>query len=96
MLLIGKKGYRKKGWWLAHFDGQWIARQMELHPDKPAILLVAGMDDLEMCELSLDETRLAQKPGAQVLESDFETIWNKHGGKPYIRPLQRAKDASKN
>ncbi|EFN62018.1 Myosin-VI, partial [Camponotus floridanus] len=26
----------------AHFDGQYVARQMELHPDKPLILLVAG------------------------------------------------------
>lgn len=33
---------RKKGWWYAHFDGKWIARQMELHPDKQAVLLVAG------------------------------------------------------
>jgi myosin-6 len=33
----------QKGWWFAHFEGQWIARQMELHPEKPAILLVAGM-----------------------------------------------------
>ena len=21
-----------RGWWYAHFDGDWIARQMELHP----------------------------------------------------------------
>ena len=21
-----------RGWWFAHFDGDWIARQMELHP----------------------------------------------------------------
>lgn len=34
---------KKKGWWYAHFDGTWIARQMELHPDKPPILLVAGV-----------------------------------------------------
>ncbi|TKS75336.1 Unconventional myosin-VI [Collichthys lucidus] len=33
---------KKKGWWYAHFDGPWIARQMELHPDKHPILLVAG------------------------------------------------------
>lgn len=32
----------KRGWWFAHFDGQYVARQMELHPDKPPILLVAG------------------------------------------------------
>jgi len=31
-----------KGWWYAHFDGRWIARQMELHNDKEPILLVAG------------------------------------------------------
>ena len=31
----------QRGWWWAHFDGQWIARQMELHPNR-AILLVAG------------------------------------------------------
>lgn len=33
----------KRGLWYAHFDGQWIARQMEVHADKPPILLVAGM-----------------------------------------------------
>lgn len=32
----------KRGWWFAHFDGQYVARQMELHPDKTPILLVAG------------------------------------------------------
>lgn len=31
-----------RGWWFAHFDGQYVARQMELHPDKTPILLVAG------------------------------------------------------
>ncbi len=37
---------KKKGWWYAHFDGPWIARQMELHPDKQPILLVAGTKGL--------------------------------------------------
>ncbi len=32
----------KRGMWYAHFDGQYVARQMELHPEKPPILLVAG------------------------------------------------------
>lgn len=32
----------RKGWWYAHFDGQFVARQMELHPDKPPVLLTAG------------------------------------------------------
>ncbi|KAJ8967316.1 hypothetical protein NQ317_000967 [Molorchus minor] len=51
----------KRGWWYAHFDGQYVARQMELHPDKTPILLVAGKDDMQMCELSLEETGLTRK-----------------------------------
>jgi myosin-6 len=54
---------KKKGWWYAHFDGPWIARQMELHPDKPPILLVAGVynsqagrDQTKKDCKSLDET----------------------------------------
>lgn len=77
----GKGG--KKGWWFAHFDGQWIARQMELHPDKAAVLLTAGKDDMEMCELSLDETGLARKRGAEILPREFEDEWRRNGGKPY-------------
>lgn len=75
----------KKGWWFAHFDGQWIARQMELHPDKPPVLLVAGKDDMEMCELSLDETGLARKRGAEILPREFEDEWKNCGGKPYVK-----------
>jgi myosin-6 len=78
-------GYQKKGWWFAHFDGQWIARQMELHPDKPPVLLVAGRDDMDMCELSLDETGLSRKRGAEILPREFEEEWKKHGGQPYQR-----------
>ncbi|XP_035227627.1 myosin heavy chain 95F-like [Stegodyphus dumicola] len=74
----------QKGWWYAHFKGQWIARQMELHPDKPPIQLVAGKDDMQMCELSLDETGLAQKRGAEILEEEFNTVWQKHGGTPFV------------
>lgn len=40
--LIGVFIVEKRGLWYAHFDGQWIARQMEVHADKPPILLVAG------------------------------------------------------
>ena len=25
-------GSAQQGWWYAHFDGDWIGRQMELHP----------------------------------------------------------------
>ena len=66
----------------AHFDGQWIARQMELHPGQPALLLVAGEDDLDMCEMSLDETRLAMRQGAEITPRDFEIEWQRNGGAP--------------
>merc|ERR1712166_1253313 len=77
------KAGSKKGWWFAHFDGQWIARQMELHPEKEAVLLVAGRDDMEMCELSLEETGLSRKRGAEILAREFEEEWGKNGGDPY-------------
>ena len=38
------KSQAKRGWWFAHFDGSYIARQMELHPDKAPLFLVAGKD----------------------------------------------------
>lgn len=72
--------FKKQGWWYAHFDGQWIARQMEVFPGRPALLLMAGEDDLDMCELSLDETRLAMRQGAEVTMRDFEIEWQRNGG----------------
>ncbi|XP_035731801.1 myosin heavy chain 95F-like isoform X2 [Vespa mandarinia] len=81
----------KRGWWYAHFDGQYVARQMELHPDKPPILLLAGVDDMQMCELSLEETGLTRKRGAEILEHEFNREWERHGGKPYISACDRKK-----
>ena len=82
-------GNDKKGFWYAHFDGQWIARQMELHPDKSPILLIAGKDDMQMCELSLEETGLTRKRGAEILEHEFVREWDRLGGPPYIRSADR-------
>ncbi|XP_048456914.1 myosin VIa [Rhincodon typus] len=84
---------KKKGWWYAHFDGPWIARQMELHPDKAPILLVAGKDDMEMCELSLDETGLTRKRGAEILPRQFEEVWERCGGVTYLRNAIESKQA---
>ncbi len=85
---------RQKGWWYAHFDGQWIARQLELHPDKAPLLLEAGKNDLEMCELSLDETGLSRKRGAEILEQEFEETWAKYGGKPHTRKAATGKSVT--
>ncbi|VDN56642.1 unnamed protein product, partial [Dracunculus medinensis] len=78
----GKSG--SQGIWYGHFDGRWIARQMEIHPNKPPILLVAGRDDFNMCELPLDSTQLTRKKGAEILSEEFETLWSHYGGQPYF------------
>ncbi|XP_036988896.2 unconventional myosin-VI isoform X3 [Artibeus jamaicensis] len=84
---------KKKGWWYAHFDGPWIARQMELHPDKPPILLVAGKDDMEMCELNLEETGLTRKRGAEILPRQFEEVWERCGGIQYLQSAIESRQA---
>ncbi|KAM8847211.1 unconventional myosin-VI-like isoform 4-T4 [Synchiropus picturatus] len=84
---------KKKGWWYAHFDGPWIARQMELHPDKHPVLLVAGKDDMEMCELSLEETGLSRKRGAEILPRQFEEVWERCGGIQYLRSAIESRQA---
>uniref|UniRef100_A0A8C0ERE2 Unconventional myosin-VI n=1 Tax=Bubo bubo TaxID=30461 RepID=A0A8C0ERE2_BUBBB len=84
---------KKKGWWYAHFDGPWIARQMELHPDKAPILLVAGKDDMDMCELNLEETGLTRKRGAEILPRQFEEIWERCGGIQYLQNAIESRQA---
>uniref|UniRef100_A0A3Q3JR60 Unconventional myosin-VI n=1 Tax=Monopterus albus TaxID=43700 RepID=A0A3Q3JR60_MONAL len=84
---------KKKGWWYAHFDGPWIARQVELHPDKQPIVLVAGKDDMEMCELSLEETGLTRKRGAEILPRQFEEIWERCDGIQYLKKAIENKQA---
>ena len=46
--------HKKHGQWYAHFDGQYIARQMELYPDKKPLLLVAGEETVTSYLLKLD------------------------------------------
>lgn len=38
---------------------------------------------MQMCELSLEETGLARKRGAEILESEFENEWSRNGGEQY-------------
>jgi len=40
---------------------------------------------MQMCELSLEETGLTRKRGAEILAHEFEREWEKHGGQPYNR-----------
>ena len=41
---------------------------------KDSILLLAGKDDMQMCEMSLEETGLTRKRGAEVL-GEFRIHW---------------------
>lgn len=38
---------------------------------------------MQMCELSLEETGLTRKRGAEILEYEFNKEWEHNGGKPY-------------
>lgn len=44
-----------------------------------------GKDDMEMCELNLEETGLPRKRGAEILGRQFEEIWERCGGIQYLR-----------
>ena len=58
---------------------------MEVYPEKDPLLLVAGRNDMEMCELSMEETGLARKRGAEITEHEFEDAWKKNGGAAYTK-----------
>ena len=72
--------------WYAHFDSGWIVRQMEVKANEEPVLLCAGTDDMRMCELSLPETGLTKRRGAEILDYEFEREWQRNGGKPYTKP----------
>ncbi|XP_064629701.1 unconventional myosin-VI-like isoform X2 [Lineus longissimus] len=76
---------KQKGWWYAHFDGKYIARQMELHPGKEPVLLIGGVDDMKMCELALEDTGLTRKKGAEITGKEFEIEWAKSNGNELIK-----------
>lgn len=52
-----------------------------------------GKDDMEMCELSLEETGLTRKRGAEILPRQFEEIWERCGGIQYLRSAIESKQA---
>lgn len=48
---------------------------------------------MEMCELSLEETGLTRKRGAEILPRQFEEIWERCGGIQYLRNAIESKQA---
>ena len=52
------------------------------------MLLVSGVDDMKMCELSLEETGLTRKRGAEILEHEFEGQWSENGGNELLEQVK--------
>lgn len=53
------------------------------------IKTILGKDDMQMCELSLEETGLTRKRGAEILETEFNKEWERNSGSTYVRPVDR-------
>jgi myosin-6 len=68
-----------------------MSRAVFLLPLNHLFFYVAGVDDMQMCELSLDETGLTRKRGAEILEHEFNKEWERNGGKEYVAPASRKK-----
>ena len=47
-----------------------------------------GIDDLRMCEISLPDTGLVTKQGAEILEHEFEQMWTRCGGMQYLQQVK--------
>lgn len=77
------------GWWYAHFDGEYVKRQMELYPNKDPVLLIRGKNDLRMCELSLTQTGLTSRKGAEIFPNGFDDVWKKCGGEQLENSLKK-------
>ncbi|KAK7904937.1 hypothetical protein WMY93_017544 [Mugilogobius chulae] len=77
---------KKKGWWYAHFDGPGSHDRWSCTPTR-------GKDDMEMCELSLEETGLTRKRGAEILPRQFEEIWERCDGIQYLKKAIENKQA---
>lgn len=52
-----------------------------------------GKDDMEMCELNLEETGLTRKRGAEILPRQFEEIWERCGGIQYLQNAIESRQA---
>lgn len=57
------------------------------------VTVLLGKDDMEMCELSLEETGLTRKRGAEILPRQFEEIWERCGGIQYLKNAIESKQA---
>ena len=52
------------------------------------VVYYAGVDDMKMCEISLSDTALTTKQGAEILEHEFEQMWARSGGGQYLQQMK--------
>jgi len=43
---------------------------------------------MRMCEISLPDTGLVTKQGAEILEHEFEQMWSRCGGSQYLQQVK--------
>ena len=69
----------RKGFWYAHFDGPWIARQMEIYPEKQPLLLVAGTSSyfLKQKHETWQPFEFSKKFSKKVLKKIFKKSFKK-------------------
>jgi len=48
----------------------------------------AGIDDMRMCEISLPDTGLTTKQGAEILADEFEQMWARCNGDQYLQQVK--------
>ena len=77
-----------RGWWYAHFYGKWIVRQLEIHPEKAPLCLIAGKDDLKMCELQLQETGMISCCVLKVWLDILHLLKDEHWQNIYVLRLK--------
>ena len=44
---------------------------------------------MKMCEMNLQETGLATRQGAEILEQEFEEEWKRQGGMQYLFSIRQ-------
>ncbi|XP_013907628.1 PREDICTED: unconventional myosin-VI, partial [Thamnophis sirtalis] len=76
----------------------YVHRRMQRQPCiitfvKSGFSFIPGKDDMEMCELNLEETGLTRKRGAEILQRQFEEIWERCGGIQYLQNAVESKQA---
>jgi len=65
----------------------WVVSVIEVEVDVK-LCTDAGIDDMTMCEISLPDTGMTTKEGAEILEHEFEQVWARCHGDQYLQQVK--------